>query len=182
MCTWVGLVLPRDADRASIAALSESYKVAHGFSRGQVRWRGKDVLPLEPRSMCFCGTAVGAAGPRPVDTSHHFLEQERRDLEKKGWGAAKIKRSLDEQRKYLRRQQRKYEATLEALDHNLEQMWIPFLRDVVGRGYASRVGIAATWGSFETASLSLGASVPARDLEPQNLATLDEDEVLTVTP
>lgn len=70
-----------------------------------------------------------------------------------------------------------------AVNDDLEQSWIPFLREVITRGYASHVGIVKDeeGGNFLRRSLKVGASVPARDLQPQPLAILDDDEVLMVT-
>jgi hypothetical protein len=185
VCTWVSLVLPRDADREAIAKLSNEYAVARGFLNDeQVRWRGHDVVSLDPRSTCFCGTAVGSAGPRPSSASgidHAYEQRLIKDLEKKGWGKTKVRRYLEEVRKTTRRDQRVYEQNRALADEHVEQAWIPFLREVVGRGYAWRVGIVATWGQADATALKEAKTVSARELEPSRIEQLDEDEVLTVT-
>lgn len=184
MCTWVALVLPSDADHVSIAELSDEYKIARGFQTTEIKWQGDDVIPLEPRSMCFCGTAVASVGARHEDTEHTYLRRVRRDLEKKGWGEAKIARNLDEQRKYLRRKEGETQRMLDDATDDLAEPWAPFLQDVVARRYAGRVGIVAydAGSPKKWKSLRAVGSLRSGELSSRRLATLAEGDVLTIRP
>src|SRR5262245_6972763 len=109
MCHFVTGVLPAEASRATLTPILREHGLAfapldNDFVQGQLR--DGEIYARATNAYCDCGTPLGAArrAPERGDGSHEVRRIE--ELRKKGWGAAKIERWLEQQKSTRRRDAR----------------------------------------------------------------------------
>lgn len=133
MCTRISVFVPSTANLDAL----ESWAHACGIGLERVpgpegQWQGTSVLVTS--SYCDCGTPIGSMSRA---SRHHDPDRIVRELRNRGWGAAKIARSLAQKRDATqRRDARRTATTVAALTE-----WATFLKGAPTHGQLQSIGI-----------------------------------------
>jgi len=182
MCHYITAVLPGSADHSGLDAL------AHGHGRQFKLLSNPSVeAQLQPGEKyfittlghCDCGTPLGAllrGSSRPPD----WTAQEQRLL-RKGWGKAKVARTLAQKQEDLR------SSSEASATSNLKEVstWLDFIRAIVGSGKTSHLGLLLHMygGSIESRlNLAGREAIRSTDVTGEWLGHMKEDVLYVFRP
>jgi hypothetical protein len=177
MCTRISIFVPITSDLDALESWSEECGVAIERVPGSAG-HGRFRSILVTRSYCDCGTPIGSisrVGQR------HDPERNIRDLRSRGWGEAKIARSLAQKADAGKRREARRAATATA---GLAD-WVTFLKGAPARGHLRSIGIFyredGEWLSARDLEDGRREASPLASLDPDVLARLKEGVLLELS-
>ncbi len=180
MCLYITGVLPRGVDRVAIEPILIEHRLAFsplGNQFVQAQLRPDESYVRATSSFCDCATPIGS-GPRGPSESQEAAHDARRveELRKKGWGAAKIERWLDQQARTRRRDVR-VRRVRDADEATTLDRWRLGIEALSLQ--AKRVGLLLHWyqGGLDSERIRIARreEVPIAALTVERLRGIDED-------
>jgi len=171
MCTMISVFVASAANVDGLESWSDACSLRLRRLPGPAP--GRDIVVLMTGGHCDCGTPIGA-GPGADDGGRLHQEWTARDLRKRGWSDAKIKRAIAQSGEARRRRQERRLAIAVA---GLEE-WVTFLKGAPTHARLHSIGVFyRNDGQFLAAKHLREArreQLPLASLEPLILARLDE--------